>query len=149
MARRGNEPALGPSEWAYADADLLTDLGDLPDTAGGQPVLRGASWTTDGPYRETPDALASAQAAGTLAVEMEAASLYAFATARRHPVLCIAHVTNDVSSAEEADFEKGDRGGATAALDLLGEVLFRLIAAGFIVANIGVEQETTSKPKHL
>jgi uridine phosphorylase len=41
----------------------------------------GASWTTDAPFRETPSAIAAAEAAGVHAVEMEAAGLYAYAMA--------------------------------------------------------------------
>jgi uridine phosphorylase len=112
-----------PAAWAFADPTLLAALVDLPDSAGGQPVLRGASWTTDAPYRETPNALAAAQAEGILAVEMEAASLYAFGAARRRAVLCLAHVTNDVTEAEAADFEKGDNAGTIAAQQLLVYVI--------------------------
>jgi uridine phosphorylase len=42
-----------------------------------------------------------------LAVEMEAAALYAFSEARRKPVLCFAHVTNQMALVE-GDFEKGE-----------------------------------------
>lgn len=121
---------LPPSPWAGADASILAELAGLPDSAGGQAVLRGSSWTTDAPYRETPDALAQAQAAGILAVEMEAASLYAFAAARGRRVLCIAHVSNDILATTTADFEKGDQGGATAALALLTHVVSALTSGG-------------------
>jgi uridine phosphorylase len=121
---------LPPSEWAFLAPALSAELHNLPAMAGGQPVLRGASWTTDAPYRETPDALAAAQHVGILAVEMEAASLYAFATARNREVLCVAHVTNDVAATETADFEKGEHGGAVAALHLLDQVVSILAAAG-------------------
>ena len=123
---------LRPSPWAHAESALLSALDDLPAVAGGQPVLRGPSWTTDAPFRETPDALAKAREAGILAVEMEAASLYAFAAARHRRVLCLAHVTNDVEVPDSADFEKGDHGGAIAALDLLENVVLALKAAGHI-----------------
>ena len=49
---------------------------------------------------------------------MEAAALYAFATARGCPVLCIAHVTNQLGCIE-GDFEKGDENGACSSIDLL------------------------------
>jgi purine-nucleoside phosphorylase len=42
---------------------------------------------------------------GVLAVEMEAAALYAFARARGKAVLCCAHVTNLMG--QTGDFEKG------------------------------------------
>src|SRR3989344_5346453 len=58
------------------------------------PVHRGSTWTTDAPFRETPHAIERCRALGILAVEMEAAALYAFAATRRKPVVCFAHVTN-------------------------------------------------------
>ena len=42
---------------------------------------------------------------------MEAAGLYAFAQARQKPVLCLAHVTNQMA-VSEGDFEKGEADGA-------------------------------------
>jgi purine-nucleoside phosphorylase len=47
------------------------------------------------------------QGNGLLAVEMEAAALYAFADARSNSVLCFAHVTNQMGRLE-GDFEKGE-----------------------------------------
>ena len=38
----------------------------------------GDTWTTDAPFRETADSIAARRDAGILAVEMEAAALYAF-----------------------------------------------------------------------
>jgi uridine phosphorylase len=78
-------------------------------------VHRGAAWTTDAPYRETKIAIEAARAKGVLAVEMEAAALYAFATARRRPVVCFAHVTNSMAQTE-GDFGKGDADGVAATL---------------------------------
>ena len=82
------------------------------------PVVRGAVWTTDAPFRETEAAIARAHAAGVLAVEMEAAALYCFATARQRDVICFAHVTNQLAQIE-GDFEKGEADGAADALRLL------------------------------
>ena len=78
----------------------------------------GASWTTDAPFRETQRAIDAARAQGVLAVEMEAAALYAFARARGRDVLCLAHVTNTMAQAGD-DFEKGADNGARDALDVL------------------------------
>ncbi len=125
---------LPPSRWAHADPALLAGLAGLAPDAAGQPVLRGASWTTDAPFRETGEALAAARELAILAVEMEAAALYAFAEARRRPVLCIAHVTNDVALTDADDFEKGDRGGAVAALHVLDGVV-RALADGLGVRD--------------
>lgn len=79
---------------------------------------RGSTWTTDAPYRETEAAIDSAKARGVLAVEMEAAALYAFAQARKRPVVCFAHVTNAMAQTE-GDFEKGEADGALATLLVL------------------------------
>jgi hypothetical protein len=59
-----------------------------------------------------------ARRASWLAVEMEAAALYAFARARNRPVLCFAHVTNQMSRIEE-DFEKGVADGAEESLRVI------------------------------
>ncbi|MGH7098080.1 MAG: hypothetical protein ACREE4_10545, partial [Stellaceae bacterium] len=58
------------------------------------------------------------RARGILAVEMEAAALYAFAESRRRPVLCFAHVTNQMA-AVEGDFEKGEAAGGIDALAVI------------------------------
>jgi len=58
---------------------------------------------------------------GILAVEMEAAALYAFARAKGRPVLCFAHVTNQMA-VEAGDFEKGEAGGAHASLKVIAAV---------------------------
>jgi uridine phosphorylase len=114
---------LPRAPWAYADDAVMAVWSAVPKLVAGQPVLRGSTWTTDAPFRETPDALAAARRLGILGVEMEAASLYAFAAARGRAVLCLAHVTNDVASADAEDFEKGEHGGATAALILLDRIV--------------------------
>ncbi len=108
---------LPPATFATADATLADPihaaLHPLPF-----PVYRGASWTTDAPFRETEAAIAAAAAAGALAVEMEAAALYAFATAGGHDVVCFAHVTNQMAR-DGDDFEKGAANGTTDLLRLL------------------------------
>jgi hypothetical protein len=58
---------------------------------------RGSTWTTDAPYRETEAAIARARDFGTLAVEMEAAALYAFSMTSGNPIVCFAHVTNSMA----------------------------------------------------
>ena len=49
---------------------------------------------------------------------MEAAALYAFARVRAKPVVCFAHVTNQMARIE-GDFEKGEAGGAYDALTVI------------------------------
>jgi uridine phosphorylase len=105
------------SEYSEADADLVRTL-DPAFARLDMPVSRGATWTTDAPFRETAEAIAAMTARGLLAVEMEAAALYAFATARHKPVICFAHVTNQMAQIE-GDFEKGEADGTTDALRVI------------------------------
>lgn len=109
---------LPPAEFAVAD-EVLADAAMDGFAAAGIAVQRGASWTTDAPFRETAAEIERCRARGILAVEMEAAGLYAFARSRGRPVLCFAHVTNAMAVAE-GDFEKGEAAGSAAALEVLG-----------------------------
>ena len=110
-----------PAEFAFADATLVRDAAAAAKGAGLR-VLIGASWTTDAPFRETAHAIEAARARGVLAVEMEAAALYALAAAKAARVLCIAHVTNTMGLAEQ-DFEKGEANGTGDALKLLAAIV--------------------------
>lgn len=103
------EPALAARAWRGMEESGLT-------------ALRGAVWTTDAPFRETAQAINAAAQDGVLAVEMEAAALYAFAQARQVPVLCLAHVTNHMAQIE-GDFEKGEADGSKDALCVLSGIL--------------------------
>ena len=108
---------LPPSDFAHIRSDHREKLEGI--FAGSEvPVYFGPSWTTDAPFRETAPAIEAARGLGILAVEMEAAALYAFAEARRKPVVCFAHVTNQMARAE-GDFEKGEADGSHVALHLL------------------------------
>jgi uridine phosphorylase len=103
-----------PARWSHLDDKIRARL----DGAFGglaEPVLIGASWTTDAPYRETETAIGAAASAGVACVEMEAAALYAYATARQRQVVCLAHVTNTMATTGD-DFEKGVDNGVHDAL---------------------------------
>lgn len=109
---------LPPSDFAEGDPALIARAAAA--LAGcGRPVVAGASWTTDAPFRETEGAIAAARAGGALAVEMEAAALYAFARAAGAAVVCLAHVTNSMGR-DGDDFEKGEAEGTEDALAVLG-----------------------------
>ena len=108
---------LPPSSFAEADPELLAAV-EAELRGHGLPVIRGGTWTTDAPFRETASAIASARAAGLQAVEMEIAGLYAFATARQKPVVCFALVTNQMA-VDGDDFEKGAFNGAEHALAIV------------------------------
>jgi len=111
---------LAPAEYSAAD-EALVRLGKEALATAGIAVQVGATWTTDAPFRETAHAIEAARQAGMLAVEMEAAALYAFAKARKRPVLCFAHVTNQMGRIE-GDFEKGLADGAEESLRLVAAV---------------------------
>lgn len=107
---------LPPAWFAHApDAILLAQVEEAVRKVPGMALHRGATWTTDAPYRETEAAITRARDLGALAVEMEAAALYAFSSATRRSVVCFAHVTN-VMAQTEGDFEKGEADGAKATL---------------------------------
>jgi uridine phosphorylase len=108
---------LPPADFAEADERLVeAAITELAGTA--EAVYCGASWTTDAPFRETAAAIERCRRRNILAVEMEAAALYAFAQVRRKPVLCFAHVTNQMAVVE-GDFEKGEADGSAAALRVI------------------------------
>lgn len=108
---------LPPADWSRAPGYLLDRL-DRAFENTGIDVLRGATWTTDAPFRETREAIGAMRKRGIMAVEMEAAALYAFAEAHRHPVICFAHVTNQMGQID-GDFEKGDQNGTAKTLRLV------------------------------
>lgn len=96
---------VAPGDLVRTDPQLLRELtngiGHL-----GVPVSSGRVWTTDAPYRETQQQLDSHAADGVLAVEMQAASLFAFSQAKRVPVGIVALVSNAVDHTEDS-FDKG------------------------------------------
>lgn len=106
--------------YATLDEELCTIVEKSCKTVS-RPVYTGATWTTDAPFRETEAAIERARSEGILAVEMEAAALYTFAAVREQPVVCFAHVTNQMGQAEE-DFEKGVADGSRDALEVIDAV---------------------------
>jgi uridine phosphorylase len=107
---------LRPARFADADAALATAVARALDGIP-TPLLRGASWTTDAPFRESAALIESRRSEGILSVEMEAAALLAMAQALEKPVTCIAHVTNAMATRPD-DFEKGGHDGQEEALDV-------------------------------
>jgi uridine phosphorylase len=120
---------LPPSDFSEAPAALVESAVTTLDAAHVS-MRMGATWTTDAPFRETQEAIDVARAAGILAVEMEAAALYAFAAARGRPVLCLAHVTNQMGRID-GDFEKGAADGAEMSLKVIA-----LVADGWRTARV-------------
>jgi uridine phosphorylase len=95
---------LPPAENVYCPTPITDLLAEEVSRLGS--TVEGSVWTTDAPYRETTAQLQRYAAAGVLAVEMQAASLFAFAIARKASVGVIAHVTNAVDHQDE-QFDKG------------------------------------------
>jgi uridine phosphorylase len=108
---------LAPDRYAAADPVLLERL-EVALPEAGLSVQRGSTWTTDAPFRETASRIAAHRAEGILAVEMEAAALYALAHARGYAVVCFAYVTNQMGRSD-LDFEKGYSNGASDALRVI------------------------------
>lgn len=104
---------------AAPDLSLLDRVAAVLHEGGGIIVHRGATWTTDAPFRETEQAICDARDRGVLAVEMEAAALYAASTVLKKPVVCFAVVTNTMGQLDGDDFEKGEAEGTVAALRLI------------------------------
>jgi len=85
------------------------ELGDhlARELAQVSEVRRGCVWTTDAPYRETREQLQVWEADGVLAVEMQAASLFAFGHARGASVAVVALVSNSTDHVGE-QFDTGE-----------------------------------------
>ena len=130
---------LPPSTFSEGPPSATLDQVEagLRNTARGVVVHRGSTWTTDAPFRETESAIAAAREHGVLAVEMEAAALYAFATSRMKPVICFAHVTNSMGQSE-GDFEKGEADGVVASL--------RVVAATARAWSLKIESSAAATP---
>jgi uridine phosphorylase len=80
---------------------LAEELGAL-----GLTTRIGSVWTTDAPYRETAEQVERYRNDGVLAVEMQAASLFAFSARRSVPVGLVAHLTNAPDHPDQ-NFDKG------------------------------------------
>jgi uridine phosphorylase len=93
----------------------------------GLPVYKGTVWTTDAPYRETRQQLDQYGEEGVLAVEMQAASLFALAQVRHAQIAVVAHVSN----ATDHEGEPFNRGSEDEGVRILTAICkAALIAAG-------------------
>jgi uridine phosphorylase len=117
---------LPPARYAEADP-ALTDAVARGLAGTPTPLLRGVSWTTDAPFRESASLIAGRRAEGALSVEMEAAALLAMGRALRRPVTCLAHVTNAMATRPD-DFEKGGHDGQEEALEVCAQALAAAVA---------------------
>ncbi len=88
----GRESQPGPAALAAIKAVLQTHK---------IPYRLGKTWTTDAPYRETPDKVKLRRAEGCITVEMEAAAFFAVAQFRGLPFGQILYGGDDVSGEGE------------------------------------------------
>lgn len=105
---------LAPGKEVQCPSHLTTPIAQELSRAGFR-VQTGLVWTTDAPYRETSDQLARWASEGVLAVEMQAASLFAFAEARGVGVSVVARVSNAV----DHDGDQFDTGSNEQGLEIL------------------------------
>ena len=95
----GNEVACKSPVIPFLERELI---------ATGWTVRSGKVWTTDAPYRETKVQLKKWACDGVLAVEMQAASLFAFGIARQACVASVAMVSNAIDH-QGAQFDTGSQ----------------------------------------
>lgn len=96
---------LPPAEMVAAPSMVASALYDEVLSLG-LTARRGIVWTTDAPYRETAEQLEMYADREVLAVEMQTASLFAFAERLGVLVGVLAHVTNAIDHEGES-FDKG------------------------------------------
>ena len=99
----------------------------------GIAVQEGPVWSTDAPYRETATQLRHWARHGVLAVEMQAASLFAFAKARRANVAVVAQVSNAVDHQGE-QFDTGTPQGGLRIIQAIVRAGERFLNAGGAVS---------------
>ena len=95
-----------PEAFAQADPQLVNTAIHVLQRFG-LPAHVGPSWTTDAPFRETAEAITAARVRGLLAVEMEAAALYAFAQKAERGCPLFRNKTTNTMGLGDQDFEKG------------------------------------------
>ncbi|HKA50148.1 MAG TPA: nucleoside phosphorylase [Candidatus Dormibacteraeota bacterium] len=116
---------LPPDREVAADPEAVRLVEALLNERG-VPCLLGKTWTTDGPYRETPARVSRRREEGCLVVEMEAAALLAVAQFRQVPLVSLLYA-GDSLAGDEWDHRSWDRhGGREPLLRLAAEAALRL-----------------------
>lgn len=105
---------LPPSPEVACPSPLAPSIADELARSGFCARL-GSVWTTDAPYRETPSQIDHWARRGVLAVEMQAASLFAFGQASHAQVALIARLSN----ATDHDGSQFDTGTHEQGLEIL------------------------------
>jgi len=115
---------LPPGATVRADAALAASLAKALERLD-LPRRQGLVWTTDAPYRETQAQINQWASSGVLAVEMQAASLFAFGERQRVRTGLVAHVTNAVDHDGDS-FHKGPEDADVEILACICEAFHRL-----------------------
>jgi uridine phosphorylase len=79
---------LPPARYIEADAQLADQLVDAIKAREGN-CTRGATWTTDAPFRETVEEIRQYQSEGVKTVEMESAGLFTVGQVRSIPTVSV------------------------------------------------------------
>ena len=79
---------LPPARYIEADTQLADQLVDAIKARGGN-CTRGATWTTDAPFRETVEEIRQYQSEGVKTVEMESAGLFTVGQVRSIPTVSV------------------------------------------------------------
>jgi uridine phosphorylase len=96
---------LPPAREVQASPEAISAI-EKTLTAHKIPYLLSKTWTTDAPYRETPQKVQRRRAEGCTTVEMEAAAFFAVAKFRKIPLGQILYGGDDVSG--ESDWDSRD-----------------------------------------
>lgn len=79
---------LPPAKYVDADSSLADQLMEGIRSCGGT-CSRGTTWTTDAPFRETPEEIRQYQSEGVKTVEMESAGLFTIGQVRNIPTASV------------------------------------------------------------
>ncbi len=89
---------LSPDRDAHASAELVDALASAMSQQGGRTATLGPVWTTDAPYRECTDTVSHMRGTGVLAVEMEAAAIFAIALHRGTRAALVAAISDELGA---------------------------------------------------
>lgn len=117
---------LPPSASVEASAEMVRGISQVL-AAQNRPHACGITWTTDAPFRELRRDVLEMQRQGVLAVEMEAAGLFAVAKAFNLPAVALFSIADQLAGGEwhmAEDFKPAQKG-----LSVLFEAAFEYFSA--------------------
>jgi len=135
---------LPPSREVACPTAIAPLLAGQLSTTGWE-VRSGKVWTTDAPYRETETQLRSWAEEGVVAVEMQAAALFAFGKASGAAVAMVAIVSNAVDHAGQ-QFDTGPQEDGLRILQSLARAARSFL--DLVVGSAEAGRATGSRPDH-